>query len=40
VEKLHFEVYLPRHRVDKKFFITKHVIEQFFDGDSVVIPLF
>lgn len=38
VEKVHYEVFLPRHKEDKKFFITKKEISQFLDGENVMIP--
>ena len=39
VEKLHFEVFLPEHKVNKKFYITKKEVEKFLDRENIMIPL-
>jgi hypothetical protein len=39
VQKLHFEVFLPQHRENKKFFITDEIVEEFLDRDDVMVPI-
>ena len=38
VEKLHYEVFLPRHKADAKFFITRKEVAKFLDGEKMMIP--
>jgi hypothetical protein len=38
VEKIHYEVFLPRHREDKKFFINRKEVAKFLDGENIMIP--
>ena len=38
VEKIHYEVFLPRHREDKKFFINRGEVAKFLDRENVMIP--
>ncbi len=38
VEKLHYEVFLPRHKEDKKFFINRKEVMKLLDGEKVMIP--
>ena len=38
VEKLHYEVFLPKHRENKMFFINKKEVEKFLDRENVMIP--
>ena len=38
VEKLHYEVFLPKHKENKKFFINKKEVEKFLDRENVMIP--
>jgi hypothetical protein len=39
VEKLHYEVFLPRHRENKKFFINQKEVIKFLDGEKVMVPI-
>jgi hypothetical protein len=39
VQKLHYEVFLPQHRENKKFFITDEIVEVFLDRDDVMVPI-
>ena len=38
VEKIHYEVFLPRHKEDKKFFINRKEVAKFLDGENIMIP--
>lgn len=38
VHKLHHEVFLPRHKENKKFFITADEIGRFLDRENMMIP--
>jgi hypothetical protein len=38
VEKLHYEVFLPRHKEDQKFFINRKEVMKLLDGEKVMIP--
>jgi hypothetical protein len=38
VEKIHYEVFLPKHKEDKKFFINKKEVEKLLDRENVMIP--
>jgi hypothetical protein len=38
VEKLHYEVFLPKHKENKMFFINKKEVEKFLDRENVMIP--
>ena len=38
VEKIHYEVFLPRHREDKKFFINRKEVAKFLDRENIMIP--
>ena len=38
VEKIHYEVFLPRHKEDKKFFINRAEVAKFLDRENVMIP--
>ena len=37
VEKLHYEVFLPRHKEDAKFFINRKIVSEFLDGENMMI---
>jgi hypothetical protein len=37
VEKLHYDVFLPRHKEDVKFFINRKVVSEFLDGENMMI---
>jgi len=38
VEKIHYEVFLPKHKENKNFFINKKEVEKFLDRENVMIP--
>ena len=38
VEKIHYDVFLPRHKEDKKFFINRGEVAKFLDGENIMIP--
>jgi hypothetical protein len=37
VEKLHYDVFLPRHKEDAKFFINRKIVSEFLDGENMMI---
>ena len=37
VEKLHYDVFLPRHNEDAKFFINCKIVSEFLDGENMMI---
>jgi hypothetical protein len=37
VEKLHYEVFLPRHKEDAKFFVNRKIVSEFLDGENMMI---
>jgi hypothetical protein len=37
VEKLHYDVFLPRHKEDAKFFINRKIVSEFLDGGNMMI---
>ena len=37
VEKLHYDVFLPKHKEDPKFFINRKVVSEFLDGENMMI---
>lgn len=39
VEKVHFEVFLPQHRINNRFYINRKEIENFLDSENIIIPL-
>ena len=39
VEKIHYEVFIPQHKLNKTFFIDKKIVEQFLDSETIMIPL-
>ncbi len=39
VEKLHYEVFLPKHKENKKFFINQKEVVKYLDGENVMVPI-
>jgi hypothetical protein len=37
VEKLHYEVFLPKHKEDAKFFVNRKIVSEFLDGENMMI---
>ena len=37
VEKLHYDVFLPRHNEDASFFVNRKIVSQFLDGENMMI---
>jgi hypothetical protein len=37
VEKLHYDVFLPRHKEDASFFINRKIVSEFLDGENMMI---
>jgi hypothetical protein len=37
VEKLHYDVFLPKHKEDPKYFINRKVVSEFLDGENMMI---
>jgi|LauGreDrversion4_2_1035121.scaffolds.fasta_scaffold30448_2 hypothetical protein len=37
VEKLHYNVFLPKHKEDAKFFVNRKIVSEFLDGENMMI---
>ena len=39
IEKIHYELFLPQNKIDKKYFISKKEVSKFMDSENIIIPL-